>query len=88
MVKTATEPAEATEQAEVKVAEMSFEDALAPKTERVKSDGDRLGLYLVRTGVEARVIRAALVKVGETNYSAYLQRLVLADLKSRLNGTK
>lgn len=76
-----------TEQAAVaEVKELSFEDALAPKAERVKGNGDRLGLYLVLTGQNAKVVRAALVKVGEKNYAAYIQRLVLIDLKARLNG--
>lgn len=74
--------------AEVKTeqaAELSFEDALTPKAAKAKSNSDRLGLYVVLTGANARVVKMALVKVGETNYAAYMKRLLLADLKSRLN---
>lgn len=77
----ATEPT-----AEVKASEPTFEDALAPKPDRVKGNGDRLGLYVVLTGASAKVVKLALAKVGETNYAAYMKRLLLADLKSRLNG--
>lgn len=81
--------AKATEVAtEVKAAEMSIEDVLAAKPTRAKGTGDRLGLYLVVIGPSAKVVKAALDKVGETNYAAYIKRLVLADLKSRLNGVK
>lgn len=78
---------ETVETAEVETVETaaSFEDALKPKTEKVKGNGDRLGLYLVLTGESARVVKLALEKVHETNYAAYIRRLVLADLKARLN---
>ena len=77
-----------TVEATTEVKTKSVEDILAPKTDKVKTNGKRLGLYLVLLDEDAVIVKAALDKVGEKNYAAYIRRLVLADLKSRLNGAK
>ena len=66
----------------------SLDKALAAKPRAKGTTPKTLWIGMSVTGDSMAIVKAALDKVGETNYSAYVKRLILTDLKARLNGQK